>query len=602
MRNYARIDFEEITLDAYSAELEIKERPISYRVFGGILIGLSLFCFGVVLRLVLFNLAEGSFYRARAEANLSQIFIERAPRGIIYDRYGQPLVENRESIDLFLRPTELVRNDEREAATRLYDRIFGPGEFAAVLSKIDLRLGSFISIKTDLTKEQAIGFKAAGLRSFFVNIESSRYFEPAFSHLVGYTGLTNATEVRNGLASVDLVGRSGLESQYDRELRGDNGQLITYRDALGTPVENQNVRQSIPGKDLRTTIDAGLQRFFYQALTERMAELGRTKGVGVAIDPENGEVLALISVPSFSPNQIGEALSDSNQPLFNRAISGMYSPGSTIKPMVATAALTEKVVSPDDLILSTGSIELPNPYHPDQPSRFLDWQPQGWVNVFSALARSSNVYFYTVGGGFGRIAGLGVERLKKYFDLFGLDETTGIDLPGELKGNIDSLGERKSWTIGDTYHISIGQGDVLITPLELLNAIATVVNGGRRYQLHLLPKEPQFLADLTHLSEQLKNVVQGMSDVVYKTYGTAYPLHTLPIEIVAKTGTVQTENNARINAVFTGCGPMDRSGPEICLLVLVEDAKAGSSNALPVAQRVFEWYALHRVGQETEAK
>ncbi len=599
MKNYPRINFEEITPDVFSGESEIKEKPIGAKVFRNLVVAFGIFCVIVFARLFSLGVADGDFYRARAEANVSQIFVERAPRGIIYDRYGEILAENRDSINLYVRSSELARDNEMEAAEALYTAVFGgdENEFKTILTEKNLQLGNFIPFKSGLTKEQAIKIESSGLKSLFVNVDSTRFFDPAFSHIVGYSGLTNREEVKGGLSNVDIIGRSGVEAEYDNLLRGENGRLITYRNVQGVPVGEQEVNKAIPGQDLVTTIDAKLQKYFYEALTERMRQLGRSRGVGIAIDPRNGELLALISVPSFSPDKISEALASPDNSLFNRAIAGLYSPGSTIKPMIAVAALVEKIIRPEDLILSTGYIEIPNPYYPDQPSRFVDWKPQGWVNIYSALARSCNVYFYTVGGGYGEIAGLGVKNLKKYFGIFGLNNVTEIDLPGEKKGNADSLGSGKSWTIGDTYHISIGQGDILVTPLELLNAIASIANGGFLRRITLTPRnEPELLADLSEFAPEMKEVVKGMEDGVYESYGTAYSLHDLPLKIAAKTGTAQIENNARINALFVGCAPMESaSPPRICLLVLVEDAKEGSSNTLPVAYQVFKWYAENRL-------
>ena len=172
-------------------------------------------------------------------------------------------------------------------------------------------------------------------------------------------------------------------------------------------------------------------------MKQGLSYLGSRAGVGIALNPQNGEVLALVSLPSFDNNKIkAEDLIDSSKPLFNRAVSGFYAPGSTIKPLVAFGALKEEIIAPEKEILSIGYIEIPNPYYPDRPSRFVDWKPHGWVNLYSALARSSNVYFYEVGGGFGDQKGLGIEKLKDYWQKFGLGELTGIDLPGEAKGSL----------------------------------------------------------------------------------------------------------------------------------------------------------------------
>jgi len=322
--------------------------------------------------------------------------------------------------------------------------------------------------------------------------------------------------------------------------------------------------------------------------------------------------LALFSIPSFDTGQIHRFLKLENQPLFNRAIGGLYNPGSTIKPLVATAALVEKIINPQEQIYSAGFIEIPNPYFPNLPSRFLDWKPHGWVDLYSALARSSNIYFYEVGGGFpGQRIGLGIEKLKQWWQKFRLAEKSGIDLIGEERGVLPDPQwmqkvKNRRWLLGDTYNVSIGQGDLLITPIELLNYISAIANGGKFYKPRiakavldengkiLFQNESQILGDLSSIIDGAVNEVKkGMEDAVNKPYGTANLLADLPFKIAAKTGSAQTDNNTKVNAFFVGYAPADN--PQIAILILIENAREGSLNTIPVAKDVLAWYYKNRL-------
>ncbi len=291
---------------------------------------------------------------------------------------------------------------------------------------------------------------------------------------------------------------------------------------------------------------------------------------------------------------------------------------------MAFAALKEGVIKPKMEIFSRGYIEIPNPYFPEQPSRFLDWKPHGWVNLASALARSSNVYFYALAGGLpdselallrglsntDGFGGLGNKRLKTYWQMFGLDEKTGIDLPFEASGFLPDPDLKKErgkgqWRIGDTYNVAIGQGDLLATPMEIINFIAGIAEGGKFYQ-PFIAKEivngkgemiyemaPRIVRDYSGDADYFKEVQKGMIDVIAKPYGTANYLSDLPFRVAGKTGTAQTKNKTRINSFFVGFAPVDN--PRIAILVLIENAEEGSLNTLPVAKEVLRWYYYNRL-------
>ncbi|MEK7195858.1 MAG: penicillin-binding transpeptidase domain-containing protein, partial [Patescibacteria group bacterium] len=238
------------------------------------------------------------------------------------------------------------------------------------------------------------------------------------------------------------------------------------------------------------------------------------------------------------------------------------------------------------------------PYFPDKPSRFLDWRAHGWVDLYSAIARSSDVYFYETIGGFEGLKGLGIDKLNDYWRKFGLDKITGIDLHSESYGFLPNSAEKEirsgtPWRVGDTYNISIGQGDISLSPLQLMNGIAAIANDGPVYVPHLKQGNSKQLLDLSDLAPQFTEVRKGMEDAVSKSYGTANALSTLPIKVAAKTGSSQVENNTKTNALFIGYSPAQN--PQIEILILVEDAKEGSLNAIPIAKDVMWWYYENRI-------
>jgi penicillin-binding protein 2 len=321
--------------------------------------------------------------------------------------------------------------------------------------------------------------------------------------VVGYTGPVNASDLEENskLIPSDIIGRQGVEEYYDAALRGTLGRKVQARDAKGQLLGDERTTPAAAGKDLKLTIDAELQQYVYERLQAGLAELGRTRGAMLIIDPRDGAVRALVSVPSYDPTAFTQSnrsdervryLTDPERPLYDRIVSGEYTPGSTIKPLHAVAALSENVVSPSWSIFSPGYLDIPNPYDPSKPTRYVDWRYQGVVNVHSAIAQSSNVYFYAVGGGTGGLKGLGVTRIREWWQKFMLGKETGIDLPSEGNGFLPSPEWKekvsgKSWLLGDTYNISIGQGDLTLTPVQLGAYIASVANGGTIYRPHVSP-------------------------------------------------------------------------------------------------------------------
>ncbi|MBI1960868.1 MAG: hypothetical protein HYS43_01170 [Candidatus Liptonbacteria bacterium] len=615
-RVYRPVDdvfFEEIIADR-ARRFDAMELPLSSGAFAiarGVALLVSVCMAG---RLLYLNMARNDAYTRRAFANSNRATEVAAPRGIIYDRFGVPLVEDVPDFALQIRVSELrAHPDAVQAVAGIIPRALSTEE---IWSRADAERSDIVTIARGLTLAEVA--RARELRSDALVIENTyrrRYpYGESLAHILGYTGAVSPSDLseRPDLSRNDVVGKDGLELAYDDVLRGARGESVTYRDARGDAVERKVIAESASGEALVTTIDAEFQQFLYDRMKRQTTMLGSPGGAAIAVDPRTGEIISLVSLPAFDNNiftdenraeERARILISPSHPLFNRAISGTYSPGSTIKPLMGVAALAEHVVDTATRFFSAGYIDVPNPYDPDNPSRFLDWRPNGWVDIASALAKSSNIFFYYAGGGYGDFSGLGIQRINAYWKKFLLGDKTGVDLPGEARSLLPEPYEQEQrtgrpWLVGDTYNISIGQGDLLITPLQLIDTIAAIANKGVLYRPHVAKngQPPAPLADLSVFRAEMAVVEQGMRDAVTEAYGTAHLLSDLPVAIAAKTGSAQILNNTKTNAFFVGYTPdAGPETPQLALLVLIEDARTGSSNAIPVARDAFAWYYEHRI-------
>ncbi len=601
-----QINIEDILADQ-SVDDELLEVPLNDRVFKlffGVAIILSIL---VIIQLTNIGVTEGSSYKKRATQNITRIKTEGAARGEIVDRFGKVLVSNESSFNVFIVPHELPAGASgrlsiiHKLATILE---IDESKILQDIKERDWRWSDRILISQNISHADLIEITSLNSDAIEIDPGFTRVHESPkkAAHIIGYTGLVNKKDLENNqaLRIDDEIGRLGLESTYDRTLRGTPGKEAFFRSSSGK-VEDAKVLQ-IPktGETISTFIDREFQEYFYDRLGNALHELGRDIGVGIAVNPENGEVLALVNIPSFDAGDVSASLLEGNNPFFNRAISGLYNPGSTIKPLVALAALEEGIISPEKKIFSAGYLEIPNPYQKGQFTRLLDWKAHGFVDVRSALARSSNVYFYEVGGGFTDQKGLGISKLKEWWENFNLDQKTGIDLKGEESGFLPDpewkeRTRKESWKLGDTYNASIGQGDLLITPLALLNYVATIANGGRIFTPRVEKSNPVNVAkDLTsEIKDTIGEIQAGMRGAVKESYGTAHLLDGLPMTSAGKTGSAQVDNNKKVNAFFVGYAPFEN--PKIAILVLIENAREGSLNVVPVAYDVLNWYYENRL-------
>ena len=407
-------------------------------------------------------------------------------------------------------------------------------------------------------------------------------------------------------------GASGLEATYDDILRGAPDKNIEEVDAKGNVIEQGILEKGQEGKNILTGISMGLNIKLAEAINDTKEERGFTGGAGVFMDIKSGEILALVSAPEFDPNllskkntseEINKLIHNEGKPFLNRAIAGLYAPGSIVKPALAAGALLENIITPDKKILSTGSISLPNPYDLAHPNVFLDWKAHGWVDIRQALAVSSDVYFYEVGGGYQDQKGLGPWNIKKYFSMFGLGDKSGIDLPGEQSGHLPDPSEKqggRNWTIGDTYHMAIGQGDVTVTPIEIVSYAAPIASDGVLRYPHLVravvdrDKKPLQIFSyppkrvLPISPDIFKIIKEGMRDSV--KFGTAQGLFNLPIEIAAKTGTAEVGGTNTVHSWSIGFFPYEN--PRVAFAVLMESGpRQNTVGATYVATQVIRWIA-----------
>ncbi|MBI4086238.1 MAG: hypothetical protein HY433_03305 [Candidatus Liptonbacteria bacterium] len=608
--------------DEWRKSSELVEVPLGDRAI--IYLGTILLFIGIVIagRIFYLGVSKSNTYVRRAQANLNRVKPVQAPRGVISDRNDKALADNLPVFSAFLNVNEFLRMHDFEKETLdAVEGILGisPDDIWAMVENTDPEnSGGQVVLNSDLTQEEIVKLKGLNLPAIAVSDGFKRRYPDGsvFSSVIGYTGFVASADLKNNpeLTGKDVIGKAGAELFYDNRLRGKSGAIIQKRDARGKNIGDEEIIAPEMGEKLRLTIDGEFQKYFYGRMKSGLDMLGRTKGVGLALNPRNGEILSLINFPVFDNNILSsfgrnsekkDILNSADNPLFARAVAGFYNPGSTIKPLVGTAALKEGVINQSKKIFSPGYLDIPNPYNPDSPTRFLDWRYQGDVDLSAAIAQSSNVYFYEVGGGGPDTKGIGITKLREWWQKFNLGSQTGIDLPGEAKGFLPSPGWKekktgKPWLLGDTYNVSIGQGDLLLTPIQLLSYIGAIANGGKMYQPVVNQNEPRkILTDLSELEPQFFEVRKGMREAVTSNLGTAHNLADLGFPVEAKTGSAQTNNNEQENAFFVGYIPSAQDplagGSQIAILVLIENSREGSLNAVPIAKDVLSWYYRNRI-------
>lgn len=426
------------------------------------------------------------------------------------------------------------------------------------------------------------------------------YEAPGFSHVLGYVSYPKKDSSGN-YYDTEIQGLAGVEEAFNSELAGTNGLLLVEENALGDVQSKGSVQAPRDGANISLSIDARAQRAFYDAISELSERIPYQGGAGVLIDVETGEVHALVSYPEYDSNVLSTGApretiaayqTDSRGPFLNRTVSGLYTPGSIVKPMIAAGAMFDEVISPQKEIVSTGSLVVPNPYNPDQPTVFRDWKAHGATDMREAIAVSSDVYFYTVGGGFAGQKGLGIERLAYWYRAFGFESPTHIEISGEETGFIPTPSWKEEvfgepWRIGNTYHTAIGQYAMQITVLEAVRAVAAIANGGRLPNLSLRKGEAAGGETVLISAEALSVARDGMREGVL--HGTSVGLNIYSYaDAAGKTGTAELGfNNEYRNSWSVGFFPFDN--PKYAWAVVMEKGPAGNAvGGIYVMAKVFE--------------
>ncbi len=645
----------------------------------------------MVLAMQLWRLqvVQRDVYTELADANRFLLIQVLASRGVIYDRNGNLVARNRPAYDVTIVPAYLPDGATAEAKVlaRLSELLdlpittqiepmvgYNDGYFHAIMHHQYHRQlqQQIINPRSRQYKNVPLGIRDAvnqnryyapflpvtiakdvdpliiskleeerlDLPGVIIDIRPSRdyVYGKLLGPILGYTGPIPSEQFDRykalGYELTDIVGLAGLEIKYEDWLHGIKGLESIERDANGQKVRTIDQLIKIrPGHNLRLTIDTKLQEATTKALQEMLNQEESKQGVAIAMDPRNGQILAMVSLPSFdnnifsrgiTPRELSLLTTDSSTPLINHAIGGLYPPGSTFKVIPAAGALQERTVTPEMTFLDEGILYLPNQFFPDNKKMaqpFFCWlrKGHGEVDLVHALAYSCNVYFYQVGGGYwpNEYEGLGWKRLGKYAKMFGLGKATGIDLPGEADGLVPDptwkrLNFAEQWLTGDTYNMSVGQGFVLATPLQMVNAYAAIANGGTLYRPYLVKDmlnetgqvvktiEPEVIGHLEVEPKFLDLVKQGLRMVIEDEAGTAHKKFDVPGVIVSgKTGTaefcdeypqcigydgrVQTQHGW-----FMSYAPSDR--PEIVTGVFVYGGGEGVDTAVPVNNKILRHY------------
>lgn len=631
-------------------------------------------------RLWKIQFVEGEHYRRLSERQSTREVTISAPRGIIYDRTGLSLVRNVPGFNVVVVPAylpddeddgegetfEIASDRAEEVLIRLAMMLDMPyttvgtntGADNPPLGVRDILRNTLrdqngnevpfstyyrpVVIKRGVDRDTAllVAQQALLLPGVSVEVESRREYPygPLVSQILGYL-LPVPQEAEEEYVArgydpdTDRVGMAGVEATYEEALRGKKGRQIVEEDVLGRVIRVvAELEPFVPGDNVYLTLDLDLQRSVEEALRQGMERADSPRGVAIVMNPQTGEILALVSLPTYDNNVFTRGLSagdlqsfqDPHRPLMNHAISDRLQPGSVFKIVTAAGALQEGVLNGRSTRLNcSGKIVVPNRYAPNDPglaTTFNCWNRagHGWLDVVGGIAHSCNVFFYKVGGGFeDEIDGLGPEQLAHYATLFGFGELTGVELTGESEGRVPTPRWKRrtygeSWSTGNTYHLSIGEGFLEVTPLQMLNAVNAVANGGTLYRPHIVhhvtdaqgnvtrPFEPQVIRTLPIDAENWSLIQQGMEGAV--EYGTSQRVQIEGLRIWGKTGTAQfCDDIARAAGDCEGSWPEHawfaayaaREGTteaEVSTIVFLYHGGEGSTMAVPVARDILTAY------------
>jgi len=579
----------------------VRHRSRTLRIFTAVVM------FLVVGRLGWLQLARGSFYRDLSEDNYVQGFEIRAPRGLITDRHGSILADNRASLSITL--SRMRERDDDKLAEVLADLLDIDRELVREkLAEVRGRYYGSVTLLEDASFEQVsrVEERHSELPGVKVVVTAKRRYPHGelAAHAIGYVGEISEAELTRmaplGYAPGDVVGKSGVERRYELLLRGHDGAEYWVFDAAGRelyPFEGGPSRPARPGSNLVLTLDAEAQAAAERALA------GFEAGVVVAVEPTTGEVLVLASRPSPDPNAMVDGLSreewadlsaSPEHPLLNRAIQAAYPPGSAFKLVTAAVGLETRTVTPSERIVCRGTYKY-------GIRTFRCWKPEGHgsVDLLDGITESCDVYFYQLG------AKLGVATLMDWTERSGLGRPTGIDLPGETGGNVptpawyDRHYGRRKWSKGVVINLAIGQGELLVTPLEAGMLVCGIVNRGAVMTPHVFKRaetysgrtiasaRPTLSHKLPFSRPTLRFLKKAMVNVVMAPNGTGKQARIPGIEVGGKTGTAQNPHGED-HSWFVSFAPAHE--PEIVVAVLVENAGSGGAVAAPIAREVMKAY------------
>ena len=548
-RKKAEISYDEVLLDSSNlpswnrgrleGRMELPLNKWSVLAVGGIFACVALVFFLQAFKL---QVVEGALLAERSETNHLDKALIIAERGVIYDRRGEMLAWN-----------ERDESGERDFPIRAYADRRGLGQITGYVS---------------YPQKDKAGF----------------YYR------------------------TEYLGRDGVEGAYDELLDGKNGTRLVEVNAHGDLISESAVEAPEAGAGLTLSLDAELTEVMYDLLASTTAQTGFRSGAAAIMDVHTGEILTLASYPSYDPEALADGdaekiasyNADVRYPYLNKIVSGLYTPGSVVKPFVAYGALKEGVITPNTVIVSKGSLTIPNPYNPDQPAVYRDWrQSLGAMTVKDAIAYSSNVFMMTIAGGYDGIKGLGITKLDAYFHLFGLGSTTGIALFDERAGTVPTPEWKRDvfdddWRLGDTYLTAIGQFGFQITPLQILRGYAALANGGTLIMPHINKGETGTTTPLNLDQAALATVKEGMRRTVIQEGGTARALDRKDIAIAAKSGTAELgDAKAQVNSWIAGYFPYDK--PQYAFVLMMEyGPRANTVGAGSVMGKVFDWIAQNR--------
>lgn len=579
---------------------------------------------GLLARMYQLQVVEHDIYTTLSDKNRVQVQSVPPPRGLVYDRNRTLLAENRPVFSVTLVPervegmeqtlTQLgaILDISEEDRDRFQRRLQEPR-----------RPFQEIPLRYDLDEQEMarLAVHRHELPGVEVKAELVRYYPHSelTAHALGFVGRINRDELQRidpvNYAGTNYIGKSGIERFYEEVLHGKVGYQHVETNARGRTMRVLERENPVPGEDLQLHLDLRLQKRAHDLLDGR-------RGAIVAIEPATGGILALASVPGFDANKFVTGISVSDyrelsesrdKPLFNRALRGQYPPGSTMKPMLAIAALDSGATTRDYTIWDPGYFKLT-----ESGRRYRDWKRSGhgWVNLMDAMAESCDVYYYDIA------VKMGVDTMYEYLSRFGFGEDAALDVSGALSGLLPSRDWKRAtrnepWYPGDSVNLGIGQGFMLATPLQLATATSLIANRGRWTEPRLLKAiegdtpVSEFLPDATHEPLKLKNpddweyVVETMAEVMHGRKGTARQVgRGAPYRMAGKTGTAQVFSLAedeeydaeeirerlRDHALFVGFAPVDN--PQIAVAVIVENGGGGSSTAAPVARELFDAWLL----------